>query len=150
MTTPAFASFRSILLVEDNLHDIELTMTALEGNHVLNPLVVVRSGEEALDFLYQRGTFTDRAPGHPVVVLLDLKMPGMNGLDLLQRIKSEAAFNAVPVVMLTTSRNDTDLNRAYELGANAYVVKPVDFSEFTAAIRQVGSFWGVLNEQPGV
>jgi CheY-like chemotaxis protein len=139
---------KPILLVEDNLHDIELTITALEQNKVSNPVVVTRHGGEALDYLHRRGNFQDRAPGHPIVIFLDLKMPKMDGLELLQHIKGDAGLKTVPVVMLTSSREESDLIKSYQLGVNAYVVKPVKFDQFIEAIRQLGIFWGILNEQP--
>jgi CheY-like chemotaxis protein len=141
-------TIRPILLVEDNLQDIELTTAALETNKVANPVVVTRNGAEALDYLLRRGSFQGRNPGNPVVVFLDLKMPMMDGLELLQHIKGDPALRTLPVVMLTSSREESDLCKSYQLGVNAYVVKPVSFDQFTEAIRQLGIFWGVLNELP--
>ena len=141
-------TIRPILLVEDNLQDIELTTAALETNKVANPVVVTRNGAEALDYLLRRGSFQARNPGNPVVVFLDLKMPMMDGLELLQHIKGDPALRTLPVVMLTSSREESDLCKSYQLGVNAYVVKPVSFDQFTEAIRQLGIFWGVLNELP--
>jgi CheY-like chemotaxis protein len=139
---------RPILLVEDNLQDIELTMLALESNNVANPIVTARHGGEALDYLLRRGPHADRPIGNPVVVFLDLKMPKMDGLELLEHIKKDPSLKTIPVVMLTSSREESDLVKTYRLGVNAYVVKPVDFDQFTKAIKQLGIFWGVLNELP--
>lgn len=139
---------RPILLVEDNLKDIELTLAALAKCQLANDIVVARDGAEALDYLYCRGQFAARPPGDPAVVLLDLKLPKIDGLEVLTKIKSDSATRAVPVVMLTSSREESDLVRSYELGVNAFVVKPVDFNAFFEAIQDLGMFWGVLNETP--
>jgi len=137
-----------ILLVEDNLNDIELTTVALKQNHLVNEIVVARHGGEALDYLYRRGLYQDRARANPIVVLLDLKMPKVDGLEVLRQLKGDETLKRIPVVMLTSSREETDLVKSYRLGANAYVVKPVGFEQFADAIRQVGIFWAVLNEPP--
>jgi CheY-like chemotaxis protein len=137
---------RPILLVEDNLHDIELTLAALKNNNLANEVVVTRHGGEALDYLYRRGKFQDRSPGPPVVVFLDLKMPKVDGLEVLRMMKSDESLKSIPVVMLTSSRQEADLVNTYRLGVNAYVVKPVGFQQFSEAIKQVGMFWAVLNE----
>ena len=142
------ADLKPILLVEDSPNDIELTLAALEENHLANEVVVVRDGAEALDYLHHRGIFKLRGKGNPAVVLLDLKLPKVDGLQVLQRIKSDPAMRHTPVVMLTSSREETDLVRSYRLGVNAYVVKPVDFKEFIDAVRELGVFWAVLNEPP--
>ena len=139
---------KRILLAEDNANDLELTLAALQQNHLANEIVSVRDGAEALDYLYKRGPFADRPGGAPALVLLDLKMPKVDGLEVLKQIKSDPHLNFVPVVMLTSSREESDLIRSYELGVNAYVVKPVDFSEFMDAVRQIGAFWAVVNEVP--
>lgn len=139
---------KPILLVEDNLNDIELTINALRQNHVANEIAVARHGGEALDYLYRRGTFQGRAGGNPIVILLDLKMPKMDGLEVLRQLKGDPALKRIPVVMLTSSREETDLVMSYDLGANAYVVKPVGFEQFADAIRQLRIFWVVLNEPP--
>jgi CheY-like chemotaxis protein len=139
---------QSILLVEDSVRDAEMTVVALEESHLANSIVHVRDGEEALDYLYQRGEFAERTPGNPSVVLLDLKMPKVDGMEVLRQIKADPRFKAIPVVMMTSSREEQDLVASYQLGANAYVVKPVGFSEFVAAVQQVGAFWGILNEPP--
>jgi CheY-like chemotaxis protein len=141
---------KRILLVEDQARDTELTLAALEEHHIANEVVVVRDGVEALDYLYRRGKFAGRTPELPVVVLLDIKMPRLNGLEVLRTIKADPLLKRLPVVMLTSSREEPDLVQAYELGVNAYVVKPVDFRQFSDAVRQVGIFWTLLNEQPPI
>ncbi|HKB56024.1 MAG TPA: response regulator [Lacunisphaera sp.] len=139
---------KRILLVEDNLKDIDLTLAALEEHHLANEVVVARDGVEGLDYLYSRGNFTGRDPGLPAVMLLDIKMPKLNGLEVLRQMKSDPLLKTLPVVMLTSSQEEPDLAASYALGANAYVVKPVDFQQFVAAVKQVGAFWAVLNEPP--
>ena len=141
-------TLKRILLVEDNARDLELTLAALQDYNLANAVDVVRDGVEALDYLYRRGQFAARPPGHPVVVLLDIKMPRLNGPEVLRHIKADPHFKTLPVVMFTSSREEPDLLKCYELGANAYVVKPVDFPQFTAAVKQVGAFWALLNELP--
>jgi len=141
-------TLKRILLVEDNARDLELTLAALEEFHLANAIDVVRDGVEVLDYLHCRGQFATRPPGQPVVVLLDIKTPRLNGLEVLRHIKADPHFKTLPVVMFTSSREETDLLKCYELGANAYVVKPVDFPQFTAAVKQVGAFWALLNELP--
>lgn len=141
-------TLRQIMLVEDNLNDIDLTLAALEELHLANEIVVVRDGAEALDYLYCRGKFAGRTDGLPAVVLLDIKMPKVSGLEVLRQMKSDPALNNLPVVMLTSSREEPDLAASYALGANAYVVKPVDFQQFVDAVRQIGVFWAVVNEPP--
>jgi CheY-like chemotaxis protein len=142
------AELKPILLVEDNPKDIELTLAALADNRLANEVIVVRDGEEALDYLFRRGIFKLRAAGNPAVVLLDLKLPKVDGLEVLEQIKTDAMLRTVPVVMLTSSREEPDLSRSYKLGVNAYVVKPVNFTEFTQAIREIGLFWAVINQPP--
>jgi CheY-like chemotaxis protein len=142
------SEIKRILLVEDSSNDIELTLGALEENHLANEVVVVRDGAEALDFLYKRGVFKLRKNGNPAVVLLDLKLPRVDGLEVLKQLKADPEMRAVPVVMLTSSREEQDLVRSYNLGVNAYVVKPVDFKEFVAALRELGLFWAVINQPP--
>ena len=142
------AELKQILLAEDNANDLELTLAALQQNHLANEVVSVRDGAEALDYLYKRGPFANRPGGAPALVLLDLKMPKVDGLEVLKQIKSDPHLSFVPVVMLTSSREEQDLIRSYQLGVNAYVVKPVDFSEFMDAVRQIGAFWAVVNEVP--
>jgi CheY-like chemotaxis protein len=139
---------KHILLAEDNLNDVELTLSALEELHLANEVVVARDGQEALDYLYARHTFQTRDNGNPAVVLLDLKMPKVDGLEVLRQIKSDPALRMIPVVVLTSSREEQDIVESYQLGVNAYMVKPVDFHEFVDAIRKLGLFWGVLNVTP--
>jgi CheY-like chemotaxis protein len=134
--------------VEDSANDIELTLAALGENHLANEVVVVRDGEEALDYLYRRGVFKLREEGFPVVVLLDLKLPKLDGLEVLARLKADDQLKVIPVVMLTSSNEEQDLVRSYNLGVNAYVVKPVDFQEFVAVMKEVGLFWAVVNQPP--
>src|SRR6266550_4714022 len=138
-------SLKPIVLAEDSPHDVELTLAALQDNHVANRIVVVRDGEELLDYLYGRGSFADRDGGNPAFVLLDLKMPRMDGLEALAVIKADEKLKHIPVVMLTSSREEIDLVRSYQLGVNAYVVKPVDFKAFVDAVKEIGAFWAVLN-----
>jgi CheY-like chemotaxis protein len=139
---------KPILLVEDNPHDLELTLIALERSQLANEVIVVRDGAEALDYLAARGAYATREQGNPAVVLLDLKLPKVDGLEVLAEIRNSATLKSIPVVMLTSSKEEQDLIRSYELGVNAYVVKPVDFGEFVRAIADLGIFWAVLNEPP--
>lgn len=139
---------KPILLVEDNPKDLELTLLALERSNLANEVVTVRDGKEALDYLFRRGAYADRQQGNPAVVLLDLKLPKVDGIQVLDRIKAEPSLQAVPVVMLTTSREEKDLLQCYQLGVNAYVVKPVAFKDFIEAIQELGVFWAVVNEPP--
>lgn len=139
---------KPILLVEDNPHDLELTLIALERSQLANEVIVVRDGADALDYLHVRGAFAEREHGNPAVVLLDLKLPKVDGLEVLGAIRDNPTLKSLPVVMLTSSREEQDLVRSYELGVNAYVVKPVDFKEFVRAISDLGIFWAVLNEPP--
>ena len=139
---------KPILLVEDNPKDIELTLAALEQSQLANEVVVVRDGAEAIDFLYRRGAHDSRNTVDPAVVLLDLKLPKIDGLEVLAKIKGDPAMRHTPVVMLTSSREESDLVRSYALGVNAFVVKPVGFREFFDAIQDVGVFWAVINEPP--
>lgn len=139
---------KPILLVEDNPHDLELTLIALSKSQLANEVVVARDGAEALDYLHRRGEFTDRQQGSPAVILLDLKLPKVDGLEVLKEIRHTDGLKSVPVVMLTSSKEEQDVIRSYELGVNAYVVKPVDFNEFVRAIADLGIFWAVLNEPP--
>jgi len=139
---------RKILLVEDNPNDVELTLEALGEHNLANSVEVARDGEEALDYLYRRGKFASRAEGNPVVILLDLKLPKVDGHEVLRRIRADEKMRFVPVVILTTSREESDLAQGYKNGANAYVVKPVDFHAFIDAMKTFGVFWAVLNEAP--
>jgi CheY-like chemotaxis protein len=139
---------KNILLVEDDPRDVELTLAAWEEHKLANKVTVARDGEEALDYLYSRGNFTSRAGGNPIFVLLDLKMPKVTGLEVLRQIKADPQLRAIPVIVLSSSREQPDLNECYKLGVNAYVVKPVDFSEFMAAVKKLGIFWAAINEAP--
>ncbi|MBE7503948.1 MAG: response regulator [Verrucomicrobiales bacterium] len=139
---------RQILLADDSPRDVELTLAALADHHLANEVVVVSDGTQALDYLYRRGAYAARPAGLPAVVLLDLKMPKVNGLEVLRTLKSDTELRTIPVVVLTSSREAPDLAECYRLGANAYVVKPVDFTSFVAAVKQVGAFWAILNEPP--
>ena len=141
---------KRVLLAEDSAHDVELTLAALGENHLANEVVVARDGAEAWDYLRAKGQFEGRPPGNPAVVLLDLKMPRMDGLEVLRLMRSTPAFRSIPVVMLTSSREERDVIQSYELGVNAYVVKPVAFEEFMTAVRNLGMFWAVLNQPPPV
>jgi CheY-like chemotaxis protein len=142
------AELKRILLAEDNANDVELTVTALRENKVVNEVVVVRDGAQALDYLYKRNEFADRPGLNPALVLLDLKMPKVDGLEVLKQVKSDPALRAIPIVVLTSSREEQDLVQTYDLGVNAYVVKPVDFHEFVDAVKLLGGFWAVVNETP--
>lgn len=139
---------RRILLVEDDPNDIELTLKALADHHPISKVDVVRDGAEALDYLLCRGTYVGRSTGAPAVTLLDIKMPKVDGLEVLQRIRDEPELRLIPVVILTSSPEDADVLRSYELGVNAYVVKPVDWEHFMDAIKGVGVFWVDVNEPP--
>ncbi len=142
------ADLKRILLAEDNANDAELTLAALGEQGMAAGVVVVRDGTEALDYLFRRGAWSARGPEEPCVVVLDIKMPKMGGLEVLRAIKSDETLKSLPVVMLTSSREKGDLLRSYQLGVNAYVVKPVDFGQFSAAVRQLGLFWAEVNEPP--
>jgi CheY-like chemotaxis protein len=137
-----------ILIVEDDPKDVELTLMALEEYNLANEVVVTRNGEEALDYLYCRGTYQTRSGDNPAVMLLDLKLPKVDGLEVLQQIKSDEKLRIIPVVVLTSSREERDMVASYKLGVNAYVVKPVDFHEFVNAIKELGIFWAIINEAP--
>jgi len=137
-----------ILMVEDDPNDVELTMTALADYNLANEVVVTRDGAEALDYLYCRGNFAMRTNDNPAVLLLDLKLPKVDGLQVLKQIKSDEKLRMIPVVVLTSSREERDMIASYRLGVNAYVVKPVDFHEFVNAIKELGIFWAVINQPP--
>ncbi|WP_249641041.1 response regulator [Cupriavidus sp. U2] len=139
---------RPILLVEDNPDDIELTLIALQKTRLANPVVSVRDGAEALDFLRREGAYADRPEENPAVILLDKKLPKVDGHEVLREVRADDRLRRVPVVMLTSSREERDLLKSYDLGVNAYVVKPVEFDDFMAAINDLGVFWAVLNEPP--
>ena len=144
MTIPV----KRILLVDDSPRDTELALDALAQHNLANEVVTVRDGAEALDYLYRRGPFADRANGSPAVVLLDLKMPKVGGIEVLRQIKSDPQLKTIPVVVMTSSREEQDLVNSYQLGVNAYIVKPVQFQRFVEAVKQVGAFWAVVNEPP--
>jgi len=139
---------KRILLVEDSARDAELILDALGGHQLANEVVHVRDGADALDYLYRRGAFDERSDGQPAMILLDLKLPKVDGLEVLRQIKADAALQMIPVVMMTSSREEQDLLHSYQLGVNAYVVKPMRFQDFVEAVRQIGAFWGVINEVP--
>jgi CheY-like chemotaxis protein len=141
-------SIKSILLAEDDPRDVQLTLAALEEEHLANKVAVVDNGAEALDYLYKRGKFQGRPGGNPILILLDLKMPKINGLEALKIIKADEHLKVIPVVVLSSSRETPDLVECYSHGVNAYVVKPVDFSEFMKAVKQLGIFWAAVNEPP--
>ena len=139
---------KRILLVDDSPRDTELTLDALAQHNLANEVIAVREGADALDYLYRRGQFADRADGQPAVVLLDLKMPKVDGLEVLRQMKLDPELKHIPVVMITSSREEQDLIRSYQLGVNAYVVKPMDFQQFVTSIKEVGFFWAIINEPP--
>jgi CheY-like chemotaxis protein len=137
-----------ILLVEDNPNDVELIIGSLKGFNLANTIDVAYDGVEALEYLRYKGKFKGRKPGFPAVILLDIKMPRMDGIEVLQAIRKDPELKLIPIVMLTSSQEDMDLVASYTLGVNAYVVKPVDFNQFTEAVKTIGIFWAVLNELP--
>jgi two-component system response regulator len=139
---------KRLLLVEDSTRDAELIIDALAANQLANEVVHVRDGAEALEYLYRRGGFADRVADQPAMILLDLKLPKVDGLEVLRQIKGDAAMKLIPIVMMTSSREEKDLLASYELGVNAYVVKPMKFADFVEAVKQVGVFWAVVNEVP--
>jgi len=139
---------KTILLAEDNANDVELTLAALRENRVANRIDVVRDGADAMDYLYCRNRYADRVGGNPALLLLDLKMPKMDGIEVVRAVKSDPRLKTIPVVVLTSSRDEHDLVRSYNLGVNAYVVKPVGFQEFLDAVKLLGGFWAVVNEPP--
>lgn len=141
-------NLRRILLVEDSPRDAEMALNALSAHQLANQVVHVRDGAEALDYLYRRAEFAGRSDSQPAVVLLDLKLPKVDGLEVLRQIKGDPELKMIPVVMMTSSRKERDLVQSYALGVNAYVVKPVKFSDFVEAVKQVGGFWAVVNEVP--
>jgi len=137
-----------ILLVEDDKRDLELTLIALERSQLANDVVVVRDGAQALDYLRRDGEHSGRDVGNPAVILLDLKLPKLTGLEVLKEVRADPLLRSVPVVMLTSSQEEADVFKSFELGVNAYVVKPVIFEQFVSAIAELGVFWAVLNEPP--
>lgn len=143
------SAIRTILLAEDSPNDAEMAIDALRDAHLVNPIVHVEDGVEALDYLLRRGRFADRPEGDPAVLLLDIKMPRMDGLEVLREVRTHEHLRKLPVVVLTSSREETDLARSWDMGVNAYVVKPVDSEQFFNAVQTLGRFWAVLNETPG-
>ena len=139
---------KPILLVEDDKRDLELTLIALERSQLANEVVILRDGAQALDYLKREGEYVTRSEGNPAVILLDLKLPKVTGLEVLEAVRADPALRSVPVVMLTSSQEESDVLKSYELGVNAYVVKPVAFERFVSAIAELGVFWAVLNEPP--
>lgn len=141
-------AFGRILLVEDDPKDVELTMTALEDYNLANEVIVARDGEEALDYLFCRGEYKTRSRENPAVILLDLKLPKVDGLEVLQQVRADPSLKLIPIVVLTSSREEKDMVNSYKLGVNAYVVKPVEFHEFVNAIKELSVFWAIINEPP--
>jgi len=144
------SALKRILLAENDPRDIELTLKALGEYRLANEVFVVNDGEQALDYIYRRGAFKDIPEGLPAVILLDLKMPLVSGLEVLQEVKADERLRQVPIVVMTSSREDSDLQECYRLGVNAYVVKPLDFLGFVEAVKTVGLFWAMLNEPPPI
>jgi CheY-like chemotaxis protein len=139
---------KPILLVEDDKRDLELNLIALERSQLANDVVILRDGAQALEYLKREGNYADRTPGQPAVILLDLKLPKVTGLEVLESVRADVALRSIPIVMLTSSQEEADVVKSYELGVNAYVVKPVAFDRFVSAIGDLGVFWAVLNEPP--
>lgn len=148
MNEPGGEMLEPILLVEDNPKDLELTLLALGKTNLANEVVTVRDGAEALDYLLRLGAYAGRPPGNPALILLDVKLPKLDGIEVLERIRADAGLRAIPVVMLTTSSEEQDVLRSYKHGANAYVVKPVVFKDFLEAVQAIGAFWAVVNAPP--
>lgn len=144
------SEIRTILLAEDSPHDAEMAIDALRDAHLANPIVHVEDGVEALDYLLQRGKYADRAPGDPAVLLLDIKMPRLDGLEVLKQLREHETLKRMPVVILSSSREESDLARSWDMGVNAYVVKPVDVDQFFGAVQTLGKFWAVINQAPEV
>ena len=142
------SELRRILIVEDDPRDVELTLTALDEHKLANEVVITRDGKEALDYLYCREQFASRPEENPAVILLDLKLPKVDGFEVLQQIRSDERLKMIPVVVLTSSHEEKDLLATYQLGVNAYVVKPVDFHEFVNAVKELGMFWAIINQPP--
>jgi CheY-like chemotaxis protein len=139
---------RSILLAEDSANDVELTLAALDEHRLANDVVVVRDGVQAWEYLSRSGAYANRVAGSPALVLLDLKMPKMDGLEVLRKMRADEGLRSVPVVILTSSREERDVVESYRLGVNAYVVKPVGFDEFVTAVKNLGLFWVLINQPP--
>lgn len=143
------SELKHILLVEDDPTDVEFIMTGLAENNLANMVFAVQDGAEALDYLYYRGKFADRTDGEPVVILLDLKLPKIDGLEVLRQIKTDEKLKCLPVVILTSSNEDQDIAEGYKLGANSYIVKPIDFHQFIDVVKRIGSYWAIVSDQPG-
>jgi CheY-like chemotaxis protein len=141
---------RRILLVEDDPEDTDLIMNSLAEYQLSNVVVAVKNGEEALDYLNYRGKYRERTDGYPVVIILDLKLPGTDGMEVLRQVKSDNRLKLLPVVILTSSLEDRDVAAGYKLGANSYIVKPIDFNQFVSVIKRLGSYWAIVNEPPSV
>jgi two-component system response regulator len=141
-------ALKRLLLVEDSARDAELILEALELARLANEVVHLRDGEQALEYLFRRGEYANRTDPQPALVLLDLKMPKVDGMEVLRQMKSDEALRIIPIVMMTSSREEQDLARSYQLGVNAYVVKPLQFNDVVEAVKQVGAFWAILNETP--
>lgn len=141
-------SYKPILLADDNPRDAELALAAMDEDHLADKVAVCRDGTEVLDYLYRRGVYAARSEGNPILIVLDLKMPRVDGLEVLRTIKQDAALSPIPVVMFTSSKEEFDVAQCYAAGVNAYVVKPVDFPDYVRAVRELGVFWGVINEPP--
>lgn len=137
-----------ILLVEDNPDDVELTIHALKKNNIINPVAVARDGQDALDYLFYKGKYSAADHQLPNVILLDLKLPKVDGIEVLQKIKSDRKLKLIPVVVLTSSKEESDLIKSYDLGVNSYIRKPVDFDQFVETVKQIGFYWMLINEQP--
>jgi len=142
------AEVKRILIVDDSPKDVELTLSALRDKNLANKVIVAEDGEEALDYLYKRGKFANSEKGNPGVILLDIKMPKMNGIEVLKHIRSDPKLKYIPVIMVTSSREEKDLVESYKFGANSYVVKPVDIVQFFEAIKALGQYWAVINQLP--
>ena len=140
----------NILLVEDNPDDVELTLHALKKNNIVNPVKIARDGQEALDYLFYKGKYEAARHDLPNVILLDLKLPKVDGIEVLRRVKSDRKAKLIPVVILTSSKEESDLLKSYDLGVNSYIRKPVDFDQFVETVRQIGFYWMLINEQPHV
>jgi len=143
-------SFINILLVEDNPDDVELTIHALKKNNIVNPIAVMRDGQEALEYLFYKGKYANATHTLPNVILLDLKLPKVDGIEILQKIKNDRRLKLIPVVVLTSSKEESDVVRSYDLGVNSYIRKPVDFEQFVDTVKQIGFYWLLINEQPQV
>lgn len=142
------AEVKRILIVDDSINDVELVIAALAEVNLANEIIVAEDGEEALDYLNRRGKFVDYGEGNPAIILLDIKMPKMNGIEFLRHIRSEPKFKSIPVIMVTSSGEEKDLVESYKLGANAYMIKPVDITQFIEAVKVLGRFWAVINQPP--